>query len=189
VSTLRRPRRRALSQGHLPASSRPAVSIRVHQCGGSPIHHAPAQRANHGARPPPSRNGFLRPPMNMPLGSPATSAALTCAKSCRLPGKRRHRQAAPHQYSSRTCCSRPRCWRRARLGDGDAIVARSAQHQAFASACRWALPPAGGLRVVWTCRTPQPVPARQRGSGDVGAAGDKQRPVSWASSWPTLLIS
>jgi hypothetical protein len=40
VSTLRRPRRRALRQGHLPARSRPAVSTRVHQCGGSPIHHA-----------------------------------------------------------------------------------------------------------------------------------------------------
>jgi hypothetical protein len=40
VSTMRRPHRRGLRQGHLPASSRPAVPTRVHQCGGSPIHHA-----------------------------------------------------------------------------------------------------------------------------------------------------
>ena len=55
VSTMRRlPRRRsALSQGHLPAHRRPAVSIRVHQCGGPPTHHAPARRADLGARPPP----------------------------------------------------------------------------------------------------------------------------------------
>src|SRR5829696_6998067 len=43
------------SQGHLPASSRPAVLTRVHQCGGSPIHHAPARLADRGARPPPRR--------------------------------------------------------------------------------------------------------------------------------------
>src|SRR5512132_468156 len=55
ASTMRRlPRRRsALSQGHLPAHRRPAVSIRVHQCGGPPTHHAPARRADLGARPPP----------------------------------------------------------------------------------------------------------------------------------------
>jgi hypothetical protein len=42
VSTMRRPPpgRSALSQGHLPAGSRPAVSTRVHQCGGLPIHQA-----------------------------------------------------------------------------------------------------------------------------------------------------
>jgi transposase len=53
ASTMRRLCRRALSQGHLPASSRPAVSTRVHQCGGSPIHNAPARRADPRARPPP----------------------------------------------------------------------------------------------------------------------------------------
>jgi hypothetical protein len=53
ASTMRRPCRRALRQGHLPASSRPAVLTRVHQCGGSPIHHAPARRADPRARPPP----------------------------------------------------------------------------------------------------------------------------------------
>src|SRR6266508_4278626 len=41
------------SQGHLPADCRPAVLTRVHQCGGSPIHHAPARRAHPTARPPP----------------------------------------------------------------------------------------------------------------------------------------
>src|SRR6266508_1955139 len=41
------------SQGHLPADRRPAVPTRVHQCGGSPIHHAPARRAHPTARPPP----------------------------------------------------------------------------------------------------------------------------------------
>src|SRR6266496_3577990 len=46
ASTMRRPCRSALSQGHLPASSRPAVSTRVHQCGGSPIHNALARRAD-----------------------------------------------------------------------------------------------------------------------------------------------
>ena len=57
VSTMRRPPsgRRVLSQGHLPASSRPAVPTRVHQCGGSPIHHAPARLADRRARPPPRR--------------------------------------------------------------------------------------------------------------------------------------
>jgi hypothetical protein len=44
---------RVPSQGHLPADSRPAVPTRVHQCGGLPIHHAPARRAHPTARPPP----------------------------------------------------------------------------------------------------------------------------------------
>jgi Transposase IS116/IS110/IS902 family len=73
ASTMRRPRRRAASQGHLPARSRPAVPTREHQCGGSPIHHAPARRAEQGARPPPDLAGShtttisLRPP---PTASP-----------------------------------------------------------------------------------------------------------------------
>jgi hypothetical protein len=95
ASTMRRLRRRAASQGHLPASCRPAVSTRVHQCGGSPIHHAPARRADHRARPPPdlagshTSNTSPRPP---PL---ASSHAQDHAIYQRKPSPR---QAAPHQY-------------------------------------------------------------------------------------------
>jgi hypothetical protein len=75
------------SSGHLPASSRPAVSTRVRQCGGSPIHHAPARRANHGARPPPTgtappprRCTFHPGPRRRALSSPAPNRAIDQAK-------------------------------------------------------------------------------------------------------------
>jgi hypothetical protein len=62
-----------LVRGHLPAHRRPAVPTRVHQCGGSPIHHAPARRADHRARPPQNLavghttiTGLLRPPRASP---------------------------------------------------------------------------------------------------------------------------
>jgi hypothetical protein len=85
VSIMRRPCRSAPSQGHLPASRRPAVSTRVHQCGGSPIHPVPTRRANQAARPPPA--WLLR------LSNPHSPdwrherRALTRPKPCRPPGQ------------------------------------------------------------------------------------------------------
>jgi hypothetical protein len=57
---------------YLSNMDRPAVSTRVHQCGGSPIHHAPVRRADRGARPPPQR--ACRPPQPMLTCACATSA-------------------------------------------------------------------------------------------------------------------
>jgi hypothetical protein len=58
-STMPRQPRCESSQGQLPADSRHAVPIRVHQCGGQPIHRPPAHRRDLGARPPPTIEGSL----------------------------------------------------------------------------------------------------------------------------------
>jgi len=56
-SPMPRPGRGELSQGHLPAHRRRAVPTREYQCGGQPIHTAPARRPiPQAARPPPPQH-------------------------------------------------------------------------------------------------------------------------------------
>jgi hypothetical protein len=63
------------------------ASTRVHQCGGSPIHHAPARRADRGARPPPAGTGSSTSPMNLLSRTTRNQRCLHLPKSCHRPGK------------------------------------------------------------------------------------------------------